>query len=286
MRDVEYLYHYTNVEALASILQNQTIRFNSLDKMDDLQEQKTADVENIGRFCYVSSWTDDSKESIPMWNMYASLNRGVRIKLPKNPFRVYDNAANIPSTITPVSGTTGLINTPASKKGWTCYVQLKPSVIPLAELLEQGFFSLQAMSTECLYQVEYTNDTEKLYPRIKGEDEEHFNLRLSNLGRCKNTHWEFQKEWRYIIQLWPFNINQVPEEVVADLSARLKRIETGMETQPLPHYDMSISNEAFLDMEITMSPRISDGGRTIVKTLVEKFNPSATLKESELLELI
>ena len=69
MENIEYLYHYTNIETLALILKNRTIRFNSLDKMDDLQEQQTADIKNIGQFCYISSWTDDSTESIPMWNM-------------------------------------------------------------------------------------------------------------------------------------------------------------------------------------------------------------------------
>ena len=44
----EYLYHYTNIESLALILKNQTIRFNSLDRMDDLQEKESADIKNIG----------------------------------------------------------------------------------------------------------------------------------------------------------------------------------------------------------------------------------------------
>lgn len=74
---MEYLYHYTNIEVLALILSNRTIRFNSLDKMDDLQEKEVADIKNLGQFCYVSSWTDDEKESIPMWNMYSSLDSGV-----------------------------------------------------------------------------------------------------------------------------------------------------------------------------------------------------------------
>ena len=94
MDDIEYLYHYTSIETLAIILKNHTIRFNSLDKMDDLQEQQTADIKNIGQFCYISSWTDDATESIPMWNMYASLNLGVRIKLRKDPFKIYDNTAD------------------------------------------------------------------------------------------------------------------------------------------------------------------------------------------------
>lgn len=48
MESIEYLYHYTNIETLTLILKNRTIRFNSLDKMDDLQEQETADLKNIG----------------------------------------------------------------------------------------------------------------------------------------------------------------------------------------------------------------------------------------------
>ena len=50
MDESKYLYHYTNIETLALILKNRTIRFNSLDRMDDLQEQQTADVKNIGQF--------------------------------------------------------------------------------------------------------------------------------------------------------------------------------------------------------------------------------------------
>ena len=69
---VEYLYHYTNIESLALILKNRTIRFNSLDRMDDLQEKESADVKNIGQFCFITSWTSENTESIPMWNMYAS----------------------------------------------------------------------------------------------------------------------------------------------------------------------------------------------------------------------
>ena len=50
MSNIEYLYRYTSLESLALILKSRQIRLNPLDKMDDLQEQKTADVENLGKF--------------------------------------------------------------------------------------------------------------------------------------------------------------------------------------------------------------------------------------------
>lgn len=131
MENIEYLYHYTSIETLALILKNRTIRFNSLDKMDDLQEQKTADLQNIGQFCYISSWTDDDTESIPMWNMYASLNLGVRIKLRKNPFKVYDNTAE---ALSKVVNATVIDNS----NGRTLQ-----SIIPLTEMFSKGFFQYE-----------------------------------------------------------------------------------------------------------------------------------------------
>ena len=76
------LYHYTNLETLALILENRTIRLMPLTGVDDRQESMTADSSRIASFVFVSCWTDDSKESIPMWRMYASLEAGVRIALP------------------------------------------------------------------------------------------------------------------------------------------------------------------------------------------------------------
>ena len=91
MKEVEYLYHYTSIENLSLILKNKTIRLNSLDKMDDLQEQRSAEIKNFGMFTFVSCWTSDEEESIPMWNMYTPLTSGVRIKMRPRPFVQYDN---------------------------------------------------------------------------------------------------------------------------------------------------------------------------------------------------
>lgn len=274
MEDFEYLYHYTNIETLALILKNRTIRFNSLDKMDDLQEQQTADIKNIGQFCYISSWTDDCTESIPMWNMYASLNLGVRIKLRKNPFKVYNNTAETLSKA---------IKEPVVDKSNGTPLQ---SNIPLAEMFEKGFISAQAMSKQLLYKVEYTDDNKKLYPRILKEDGEHFTLALGDLGKHKNLHWKFQKEWRYILVLLPFDINQSVKNLLTNFQIIANRMRLGMEKQLFPYYDMVISDEAFEDMDITLSPRISAGSRIIVQNLIEKFNPDATLTESSLVGLI
>ena len=83
---IEYLYHYTNLSSLAMILKTKTLRLNSLKNMDDAEEMKTKNSEYLGKYCFVSSWTDDAKESIPLWGLYTYNMTGVRIKMRKNPF--------------------------------------------------------------------------------------------------------------------------------------------------------------------------------------------------------
>ena len=274
MDNIEYLYHYTSIETLALILKYHTIRFNSLDKMDDLQEQQTADIKNIGQFCYISSWTDDPAESIPMWNMYASLNLGVRIKLRKNPFKVYGNTAEDLSKV---------VKAPITDNSHGKPLQ---TVIPLTEMFSKGFISIQAMNKHLLCKVEYTDDTNKLYPRILKEEGGSFSLALGELGKYKNLHWKFQSEWRYILNILPLDLNQPVEKSMLESQIMANKMKLGLEKQPFPYYDMYISDEAFEDMEVTLSPRISGGSKIIVQSLVEKYNPSAKLTKSSLVGLI
>ncbi len=84
-----FLYHYTSIESLGLILHNATLRFSSLQNVDDLDEVECDDIQKFGRFCYVSCWSDDEEESIPLWKMYTPDMKGVRIKLPAFPFVKY-----------------------------------------------------------------------------------------------------------------------------------------------------------------------------------------------------
>ena len=268
---MDYLYHYTSVDVLALILKNRTIRFNSLDRMDDLQEQETADIKNVGQFCYISSWTDDEEESIPMWNMYASLDSGVRIKLQKCPFKEYDNTAETLSKVAPVSGNGTL-----------------KSIIPLTDIFTMGFMCPQAMASQdsMLHKVEYTQDPEKLYPSILNEGENDFSINLGDLGKHKNIHWKFQNEWRYIFTILPLNLNQSVETMLDSFTIVANKIKLGIEKQPFPYYDMVLSDEAYCNMEITLSPRISESHREFVSLLKDRYNPSMEIKDSVLLGLL
>ena len=269
-----YLYHYTNIETLALILQNHTFRFNSLNKMDDLQEQETADLKNVGQFCYISSWTDDVDESIPMWNMYTSINSGVRIKLKKHPFKFHENTADELRQV---------INAPVTDN--TNGTPLK-SLIPFADMFRRKFIAAGATPENILHKVEYSSDHEKLYPQLVHVDGDKFSIALGTLGKYKNTHWAFQNEWRYILLLFPLDLNQPVETLSQAAQIMGNKILQGLEKQPFPFYDMIIDDAAYCEMEITLSPKISTGNRIIVENLVKRYNPSAIVKDSSLIGLI
>lgn len=261
-----YLYHYTTVESLALILKNRSIRFKSLDQMDDLQECMAADLKKAGQFIFVSSWTKLSEENIAMWNMYATLNAGVRIKLRANPFKSH----------------------PVKPELYGCVIKSEnyegePCLIPLEFMVEKNFLSRSAIHGNILKKVTYTQNTNKLYPKIFEPNDSIGRLNLNKLGLHKNKGWTFQKEWRYIFEIIPVKDMPIKKD---DIKNTFEAIHYDYAVQPFSFYDMEIDNDAFNEMEIVLSPKISKGNETIVELLRDKYNPSSKIIESTLSGLI
>lgn len=173
MSEIEYLYRYTSIESLALMLKSKAVRLNPLDKMDDLQEQKTSDVENLGKFVFISSWTEDDTESIPMWRMYTNPQSGVRIKMRKNPFVWHGTAAkDIIETLRMPAGeesiSTERINT----------------FLDFSKLMANGYFSPQAWGGEILERVTYTDDIERLEPSVAHTSKDGIRIEV---GKWENT---------------------------------------------------------------------------------------------------
>lgn len=54
--------------------------------MDDIEEGETSDIGKFGRYTFISSWTAEKEESIPLWNLYTPNMAGVRIRMKSNIF--------------------------------------------------------------------------------------------------------------------------------------------------------------------------------------------------------
>ena len=275
-----FLYHYTDVDKLALILSNETIRFNSLINMDDKQEQMSRDKQNFGRFVFVSSWTDDEKESIPMWRMYTSKGRGVRIKLPANPFRTYEFTGadltkmhSLPPSLNFTNGTTPF-----------------RSIIPISELFVKDYHFFNYPENRQLIKVEYTDDLSLLKPKLLTIAEYGGSINTSLLGRYKNSYWKFQNEWRYRLEFFPLNMKELSKlsevEIREKNTKLLEELNSGMVSMPFDYYDLEIDDIAFEKMEVMLAPDISISSKIFVQLLIEKFNPSCSVNPSELTHLI
>ena len=89
-----------------------------------------------------------------------------------------------------------------------------------------------------------------------------------------------------MLLFFPLNFNQPIQTMSIEAQIMGNKILHGMEKQPFSYYDMTLNNEVFEDMEITLCPRINAGNRVIINSLVEKYNPKAVVKESSLKGLI
>ena len=267
------IYQYTNIEALAYILKNRTIRFNRLDRVDDVEE---GNAESKGvQFCkyvFVSCWTESEEENIPLWKMYGGDEGGVRIGLEKKMFKEY-----------PISN---------MELGWGKAQGYIVSKIPPQDLNKPNYFFLPIMDydNDLFYRhiryvedvYSYTKDAFKI-TNVKG-DRGNVQIDYKPFGYYKHKRWEFQNESRFVLYAFPYN------PLIEGANPEISTIATQsyLQNKPLPFddYYMHLKDEVIQDIEITLSPSATDAQRIIVECLKEKYVPKAHIKESSLGKLV
>lgn len=272
MKDPSFLYHYTSLETLALILRNRTIRFTRLDKVDDPQEQRSADSQNLGKMKLVSCWTSADEESIPMWREYAGAECGVRIQMKSHPFKLYSVSTESLSELSPDA----LLNALGGS--------FDGLHLPLEDFWNRYYYFFEmARDIEMLHEVEYTNDEILLFPKvISAFENDGYDANLNALRVHKTMAWSYQKEWRYILTAVPIGI----ESIINGRLDQLQRANGVMLDKCDPrvptHYDLVISDEAFSSMKIVSSPKMTPGNRVILDALVEKYAPGIEVAESSI----
>ena len=269
------LFHYTSLESLACILSNRTLRLMPLSGLDDPQESRTVDAPGVGSFHYVSCWTDDKTESIPMWNMYASLESGVRIELVNDPFQRYEySAADFEKALHMMPGHAQFGGNTMS------------TFLPLEDILSCGYSAAFLAGDSVLRRVEYTSDQDKLVPKMVSTDGGQVNVDLNKVAKYKNEYWDFQHEWRYVLNFLPMN----PFDVSGDLEKRMAiavgTMLSGRGARPMPFYDLHLTSEAISAMRIVPSPKMTFGNRILLEHLLNAFGLSSNIESSELSGLL
>ena len=269
------IHHYTNIESLAMILSTKKIRFNRLDRVDDLEEGRI-EVQDVplGKYTYVSCWTEDKEESIPLWKMYTDNGIGVRISLPKDMFKDYMFIGGL--TGLDVSAVMRHIDMDQTPFMWK---------IPGSEYKGKNYLIIPIESNNLAtfyYKIQYVDDvlskTKEQAEKIIFDDID-YNMDLGKVGIFKHLRWEFEKESRFILRIIPTS-----EEVsLFDAPKVAELVKEAFSTKLPPHfetYDMALKDDIFDDMEITLSPSLTAGQRVIVESLVKQYAPKAKIRES------
>lgn len=275
------IHHYTNIEALAMILSTKKIRFNRLDRMDDLEQgQVEAQGIPLGKYTYVSCWTEEEEESIPLWNMYAGKEMGVRISLPEDMFKDHSMLGNLVGDeelgakildYMPKLVPTVTLKIPASEYFGKNYLVLPVHSHDLCTFYGSIFYTDDVQS--------YTNDACKKTCHNNGTYD--LELNWNKVGTCKHSRWSFQKESRFILRIIPTE----KEITLLDASQFLEYMNRALSTGLQPHfdfYDLPLKDDIFDNLEVTLSPSITTGQRVIVESLINRYAPNAKIKESNL----
>lgn len=272
----DLLYHYTSIETLALILKYKTICFNNLLSVDDMEEAETEDMGNFGKYINVSCWTEDKEESIPLWNLYTPNMKGVRIGLPKFPFEKYHFRAGEYHLSNDIDTYINL--------EWV-YNHNRGSIVP---------------NMPILCEVRYTNDENKLFPKVREcndikalrrfidtgniiKKEVMANYSFEELGKFKRSNWEFQKEWRYIINSAPTPIKeQENHQTIEQHREFFRRIESREYPAPYDRIFLNIDNRYLESIEVLIGPKVNEGEKIIVEALLNQYCPKAIIRESKL----
>lgn len=234
----EYVWHYTSIPTLMLILENKQIKFNSLKNVDDIHEGETKNIGKLGKYIYVSCFTEDNDENIDLWTRYGVKGKGVRIRLDKNPFKIQERAASCISI--------GTISIQALNEN-----EIERENI----ILNRSCVSAMDMD---IVKVEYlSSDNEALRPHIPEEVDINIGyLRSLKLGRIKSDDWSQQNESRYIKYLIPSKNEDSRDNI---------NISNGYMFEFL-------SDNAIKSMEITFGYDISEEERANIIKYIDDWN--------------
>lgn len=235
------IYHYTNIETLALILEHKTIRFTRLDLVDDPEEfQYSRYNAHPAQNVFVSCWTRESLDTIPQWLIYGSNHHGVRIGMPEHMFEIYQNGNH-----------RYICNTDIIRQHECALMPFTDTDYPL-------------------YDVKYVDDLTSIGNKIFNNFGNN-SIDYKEMGKYKSSEWAFQKECRFIMNVFP----------VKSLSTDIGDLFTLDPDVPavLKQIDIPLTSR-FTQMEIMLGANVSDAEYLLVKSLMKNYLGRTDVKRS------
>lgn len=267
---IENIYHYTEVDTLALILENKTIRFNRLDRVDDITEGEGFKKLKLEQFFFVSCWTYDQNENIPQWHMYTDNMSGVRIKLPVKMFDIKK------------------IIVPESHKPFMNGEIL--SQIPFEKIFTDNYFILPNFIDDNHFErvVEYDKDFVKLKNDAINFTKENgtFSGQIhdpSRIASVKSPDWEFQKEFRFVLMIFPSfpNSGLVDKSWQKNIPNFITDALLNGKGPDIEYFDIDLDPNVLDSIEVTVGPACSDGKKIMIDSLLQKYTKNGKLVVSK-----
>lgn len=231
-RERTILFHYTSFETLRLILKNKNLKFNRIDKVNDRMEHRLFGDDELSHLVFVSCFSTDEMESIPMWDIYGKDKNGLRISFELD-------EPDFVEKLLDRQGDTGI---PSYEKGEKTYKN--------DELFRYG--KLNAPCLDWSYDVRiqdiiYDIDSRERNPiRIGSGDDQKFNL--TAMAAIKRREWQYEHECRMI--------------------ATLRTCRDNVEAPDIDHILVPITFEHIKKLTITFNPWMEDSTKHEIRDCV------------------
>ena len=252
-----YLYQYTTMNSALAILENKTIRFSRLDSLNDLNEGCCGEYAHLKKYVYISSWSADDRESIPMWSLYGRknnvLDEGVRIKVPTNLF-TFDEKGNLSDNLRfqKILG------------GWNAVFDVKTKPIKHSDLLlrmqkkygeDAQFSSKKVVGPVKVRYLNYREYTDQYISVVENEaDGKMSAFFVEKIGFEKKDDWEYENEYRFWMSYPYIKGVRGPEDL----------LKKDIQLTNCNSIDVYFNEKAISEMEIMLAPNFN-------ADLVEQF---------------
>ena len=253
-----YLYQYTTMNSALAILENKTIRFTRLDSLNDLNEGCCGEYAHLKKYVYISSWSADERESIPMWSLYGrknnTLDEGVRIKVPTNLF-TFDENGNLANNL----------RLERILGGWNAVVDVKIKLIELSDFslrMQEKYgenaplFSWKkVVGPVKVRYLNYRDYTDQYTSVVENEDDGKIGtFYVEKIGFEKNDDWGYENEYRFWMSYPYLKEIRGPEDF----------LKKDIQMTNSNFIDVYFNEKAISEMEIMLAPNFN-------AVLVEQF---------------
>lgn len=255
---MEYLYHYTTLPSLVSMISKNQLRMLRLDKFLNLYD---ADFPTYIDFCglderlkdlYVSSWIDDQKETISKWKLFSNLENGVRIRI--NTQHIFD-------------------------ENGICEVN---RVIPYSSIFfKDTFFQAKELINKvCMTKIQQKEEQERYkivnfnIEEVDAESEREQRILIDTLFSASFNPMTSQNEVRLQVKtlrsMRPYKKNE------------LREYEQKLKSDDNLHYIMvSLPDNFFKDIEVLVSPNFSEENLQMLQSFLSKQGITYQIQESK-----